>query len=297
MTLVNTLRRLPQISSLSFICQTPQEDSELGYFGGNVPASVRFLTFQNSLSAASIDALCTYLRAQNSSFVRNKEKTFAEIEDESPHSRSRRQGLEGLCISHSNLATEDVSSICGLLKGVHDEDSGRGALTHTDESTQIDVENSDVSRVPKLSTSRRLYGLRFLDLSHNKLSDELCSNLVHASIHSALEGLELKGNYIHRGLYLCPVLEKYLSSPQCQLSHLGLSANGCINATFRSILDGCQHGASLTSLDLSNNDLTSSDRNCIRVREFLKVNVSLRTLNLSHNRFTYGTLGGISSSA
>ena len=290
MTLVNALRSLPQISSVSFVCTTPQEDSELGYFGGNVPPTVRFLSFQNALSPAAIDALCTYLRAQNVSFARSGHGSSASTTTpgiESSVCKSLNQGLVGLSITHSTLATEDVRNICDLLKGGSQE-----SLTSEIEIPQLESQTEGASGNDSIvvgrGVTRRLYGLLYLDLSHNNLSDEECSNVLFASMNCPLEGLELKGNTVHRGLYFFPVLEKYLSSSQCQLLYLGVSANGFINSTFRSILDCCQGQNSLTSLDLSHNNLTSSERNCSRVREFLKNNVTLRSLNLSHNRFTEG---------
>jgi hypothetical protein len=300
MTLVNTLRSLPQISSLSFVCKTPQDDSELGYFGGNVPATVRFLSFQNALSSASIDTLCTYLRAQNFSFTRNSNTSTVGDAPSSSSYKSSSQGLVGLSITHSILATEDVNNICDLLKGGSRDETSQDHHTATAFATATDgtlrkgailndtIATTTEHRVISFPATRRMHGLLYLDLSHNKLSDEQCSNILFASMNSPLEGLELKGNDVHRGLYFCPVLEKYLSSRDSQLLHLGVSANGFINSTFRSILDCCQGENSLTSLDLSYNDLTSSEKNSTRVREFLKVNVTLRSLNLSYNRFTNG---------
>lgn len=290
MTLVNTLRSLPQISSLSFVCKTPQEDSELGYFGGNVPATVRFLSFQNALSSSSIDVLCTYLRAQNFSFRRDFSECNTGREENSSDvvtsCNIANQGLVGLSITHSTLSAEDVNNICVLLQGSSHKESVFGRFGANDESLKKGARLVDCVSSP---ASQRMCGLRYIDLSHNKLSDEQCSYIISAAaMNSPLEGLELKGNDIHRGLYFCPVLEKYVSSRQCRLLHLGVSSNGIINSTFRTILDCCRNDSSLTSLDLSNNGLTSSDKNSSRVREFLKSNITLRILNLSHNRFTYG---------
>ena len=275
MTLVNTLRSLPQISSLSFVSKSPQDDSELGYLGGNVPSTVRFLSFQNALSSASIDAFCTYLKAQNVSFQR----THSKANTASP-------GLTGLAISHTSLTSHDVLNICTLLKE-NSRDDSQGSNTPTEEdSSKIEAPGMTLQGGLCGSSHCRLNGLRYLDLSHNKLSDEQCSNILSASMHTSLEGLELKGNYIHRGLYFCPTLEKYLNGTHCSLRHIGVSSNGFINSTFRSILECCQNSKSLTSIDLSSNELTSSEKNCNRVRKFLKSNNTLMSLNLSSNRFT-----------
>ena len=69
-SLLSTLRRCPQISSLSFTSsKVVEEDALLGHLVGQLPPSIRFLSFKSTLSRGSVQALCILLRQQNAAFL------------------------------------------------------------------------------------------------------------------------------------------------------------------------------------------------------------------------------------
>jgi hypothetical protein len=69
-SLLSTLRRCPQISSLSFTSsKVVEEDALLGHLVGQLPPSIRFLSFKSTLSRESVQALCILLRQQNAAFL------------------------------------------------------------------------------------------------------------------------------------------------------------------------------------------------------------------------------------
>ena len=69
-SLLSTLRRCPQISSLSFTSsKAVEEDALLGHLVGQLPPSIRFLSFKSTLSRESVQALCILLRQQNAAFL------------------------------------------------------------------------------------------------------------------------------------------------------------------------------------------------------------------------------------
>lgn len=67
-TMLEHVRRCPQIASLHFSCASPSNDARLGYLAGNFPSSVQFLSFSNALSSESIETLCILLRNNNAAF-------------------------------------------------------------------------------------------------------------------------------------------------------------------------------------------------------------------------------------
>ena len=69
---LTTLRRCPQICSVSFVStQRVEEDALLGHLVGQIPPTVRFLSFKSTLSRESIQALC-FLAGANSIFYGEK---------------------------------------------------------------------------------------------------------------------------------------------------------------------------------------------------------------------------------
>ena len=297
MTLLSTLRRCPQIFSLNFVSRKPDPDSELGFFVGSVPSTIRFVSMDNSLSSAAIEVMCVMIRTQNPAFTLGEEElsgdaSMSDIE-EGGRDGGIGIGLQGLAIKNTSLTAGDIKHLCEMLDPTEEylnvmtgKFAEVGAHRESGGDKPLRVKSVDSGSSLPSPVSYRLYGLKSLDLSDNRLSDEYCSNIICACVGGPLEGLELKGNYIHRGLYFCTPLATYLSSRGCQLRYLGLSSNGLVNASFRSVLDACQACLTMTSLDLSNNIITSSDNNRARLREFFKKNTSLRALNLSYNRFT-----------
>ena len=67
-TMLEHVRRCPQIASLHFTCASPSNDARLGYLAGNFPSSVQFLSFSNALSSESIETLCILLKNNNAAF-------------------------------------------------------------------------------------------------------------------------------------------------------------------------------------------------------------------------------------
>jgi hypothetical protein len=69
-SLLSTLLRFPQISSLSFTSsKVVEEDALLGHMVGQLPPSIRFLSFKSTLSRESVQAICILLRQQNAGFL------------------------------------------------------------------------------------------------------------------------------------------------------------------------------------------------------------------------------------
>jgi Leucine-rich repeat (LRR) protein len=62
---------------------------------------------------------------------------------------------------------------------------------------------------------------------------------------------------------------------------------------FCGLLESLQGNVTLTSLDLSHNELQHSLHTKEALRSFLKSNTGLRSLDLSYNRFTNETLKSI----
>lgn len=285
-TMLSTLRRCPQITSLSFACKRPIDDMELGYMGGNVPATVRFLTFESALSSDAIKVLCLKLKTQNWSFLH-------PINDDASSAR----GLLGLCIRQHSLTPEDVKYLCELLDplGIAKNGTSDGRFSPS-LKTGIDQFNifSNVwhaSSSPSMyggsaNMATSLYGLRYIDLSYNKLSDALCSNIIRSTVGSPIEAVELGGNFIHKGLYFCDAFKSTVNYHLCRIKYVGFSSNSLTNTTFRDIFESCKTQKTITSIDVSSNALTDTKNNRDFIREFLKTNDNLRNLNLSFNKFT-----------
>jgi hypothetical protein len=291
-SLLSTLRRCPQIASLNFVSRRPEPDSELGYFAGSLPGNIRFISFEAALSSQALEVMCVMLKTQNPAFLLHPERDgfISDTDSMNGQDDNNSQGLLGLAIKSTPLSNSDIKSVCELLDPsedyvhlmmgrINEKDLKPSFTGAAPAPRKSDDPPSLIPPVPRTN------GLRYLDLSENRLSDEQVSTIIYACIGGPLEGLELHGNCIYRGLYLSTPLQAYLASPSCQLTHLGLGANALINSTFRNILSFCQNSTTLTSLDFSSNSLTSSENTRIKVREYLKKNRHLRTLNLSNNQF------------
>lgn len=179
------------------------------------------------------------------------------------------KGLLGLAITHTSFTSADIKYLIELLA----------------------ISPNKLNRQPKATREDGLYsttprGIRFLDLSYNKLGDSLCADILTASTKSPLEGLDLSGNIIHRGKDFCDILLKVLSPLNgiSYLRYLGLSNNALQNTTVCQILDILQTNEQLTSLDLSCNDIQHSKRLEVSLRSCIKSNRGLRLLDLSFNK-------------
>jgi hypothetical protein len=136
-----------------------------------------------------------------------------------------------------------------------------------------------------------LRGLKYLDLSYNNLSDADCSTIFKAALNGPLEGLELAGNSLNKAVKFIDTLTMISSARQLALNPnrlrlLGLSNNNLSNKAFTGILYKLVDNTSLTTLDLSINNIDSSATNNESLRSFIKKNNSLRFLDLSHNRLS-----------
>lgn len=134
---------------------------------------------------------------------------------------------------------------------------------------------------------RNVRGLRYLDLSYNRLTEMACTEILVASCKGPLEGLELAGNNLGRGHSFFEVFSKLFSGSNVwkpPLRHLGLSHNNISARNFTSILDTLKLNCSLTSLDISGNELSGTSGAVQSIRDFLRSNKCVRILNLSHNK-------------
>jgi hypothetical protein len=69
-SLLATLQRCPQICSISFSStHSVEDDALLGHLVGQIPSTVRFISFRSTLSHESIQALCILLRTHNAAFL------------------------------------------------------------------------------------------------------------------------------------------------------------------------------------------------------------------------------------
>ena len=74
-----------------------------------------------------------------------------------------------------------------------------------------------------------------------------------------------------------------------RLRHLGLSSNGLNSKTVKALLEPLKTNMSLTSLDLSYNELDHSKESNMMLRDFVRCNSGLRYLDLCCNKLHAGT--------
>lgn len=94
-SLLQTLRKCPQITSISFCCRRPENDEHMGVLAGNLPASVNFASFDNVLSDDALKIMCVLLRTQNPSYQ--------------PTNAGNKRGLLGLCIRGHAFCDSDIN--------------------------------------------------------------------------------------------------------------------------------------------------------------------------------------------
>jgi hypothetical protein len=145
-SLLSSLRRCPQICSLSFSSSNRVEDDALmGHLVGQLPPSVRFISFKSTLSKESIQALCILLRTHNAAFLNGDGdpalpkgsrrvkgtgagggavgKGYAEpprkmaADTDSPEvTPLRSKGLLGLALTHLTFEPTEINYIIELLQ-------------------------------------------------------------------------------------------------------------------------------------------------------------------------------------
>lgn len=153
---------------------------------------------------------------------------------------------------------------------------------------------SETSSTAGYNNMGNMPGLKYLDLSHNDLHDAQCALLLSSAMKGPLEGLELGGNHIFMGQRLLDVFydfhpERMLKHPN-RIRYLGLSQNQLHVTMVTKMLNILQFNSSLTSLDLSANQLDGSVAMLNEaLYDFLCNNEGLRVLNLSYNRLNTDT--------
>jgi hypothetical protein len=145
-TLLTMLRTCPQVWSLNFENKEKVEtDALLGQVVGEIPSSVRFLSFKRTLCKESIQTLCMLIRKQNAAYTAPYHSDLHFVADttllKSPYDLSRdcdnkdhhsspdckakvmksrkmpsKKGLMGLALTHFALETAEIDQIIILLE-------------------------------------------------------------------------------------------------------------------------------------------------------------------------------------
>lgn len=287
-TLLATLRRMPQIVSLTFLNSIPQEDTHLGYLAGHIPDNVRFVSFQGSLSRESIQALCIYLLSHNASFKADEcipvqsqtpwhenddvwelgrySTCSSKDEGQSSLLSSRnatrkglrgKGGLYGLAITGCSIDQTEAEYIKELLIGREQFSALKLDTVTTGHDAQRQSTSSPTPNIPSGKRGSISCGLRLLDLSFNRLSDSVCADLLRCTAQCSLTALELGGNFIHRGAAFISAFVSVLGGdmsrdsthPVSSLKHLGLSYNAMSSSCVCAILDAMKcHQSSTRSI-------------------------------------------------
>eukprot|EP01035_Chromulina_nebulosa_P018081 gene18081-23729_t len=272
-TVLGTLRKCPQITSLSFTVGSSKVEHEahLGHLAGNIPSSVRSIIFKGSISRESIQALCILLKKQNAAFmppstdemavlaktITSKYKPSISINKETSinkdnidysvnwkvaleaASRSRPlKGLINLSITHSILDSTEISYIIDLLNTFTSNNLTNKKVIR---KNSFIFKPASHSHVAQYVAGSFLKGLRYLDLSYNRLSDNICAEILQGAAHGPLEGLDLSGNNITKGTVFIDCVKAVLdnaihaytpidpsivtSTKISYLRHLGLAHN------------------------------------------------------------------------
>ena len=203
------------------------------------------------------------------------------------------QGLIGLAITHTAFTAKDIEKLMELLSVYASakysktmrKPSGTSTFGPGSRHKGYDHHSNGLySPKPK--------GLRYLDLSHNKLTDIICADMLSASTMGPLEGLDLGSNNIKNGKEFVDVLSR-LTNPESNVSflrYLGLSNNNLPNKTVCQILESIQLSTNITSVDLSLNSITSTPLFEKTLESFLKYNESVRILDLGYNKLGVSTV-------
>ena len=282
-SLLTILRKCPQILSLSFNSNSINNncaDAKMGHLAGNIPHTVRFLYFSGCLSSESVQAACILIKRNNAAYITSNGNATPNVK------QYPAKGLLGLGITHTSLTPEDVDHVAELLRDIDDDSVNM---------TEDDKIKSETASHTEVVTKN---GIRFLDLSDNKLEDKSLAVLLKASTQGPLEALELGGNYLTSTK--SPFIDnlKLLCNPtsgsaNC-LKHLGLSRCSISIGNVSNILKGLINNKTLTSLDLSNNNISfNTQESRTLLRSFLSSNHGLRIFDLSYNKITQDTTTSI----
>ena len=308
--LLSLLRKAPQVVSLSFTVSSPFDepppDMKMGYLGAHLPPSVRFVNFSGVLSSESIQTLCVKLKKMNPAFQLQTKRTetgggdlrerdiahswFLEASGKEGGKLPETfygyhplppKGLLGLGLTDVSFVPADIDALCELLTPPLSRLMGSTLSQHTHSHSQAFSAN-DLIPLP---------GLRQLDVSNCQMSDAVVAQIIKAFANGPLENVDFSGN-LHdahrksRGHLFLEALSMHVAcNPHSHLRHLGLSRCKLSSFLFVEILLAFQENNTLTSLDLSYNDLPNSTSNMQALRQFLKKNKALRQLDLCYNSF------------
>jgi len=315
-------------ASYAFTPSPRTNDNSLQYLGSHVPSTIRFLTFQGCLNGKQVQYLCRQLKRVNAAFIGHAENlhgmhdgdgydsdtsthsfsTFHSGKDASSHKeRSRNghnigepyrwkhtKGIVGLALTNILCGNDEVKEISRLLdtRGTSFRGSSHGSNhLETRKSELEDEESSDADDVNFGGDGR---GLKYLDLSDNRMSDQHCSVLLDAAIAGPLEGLELGGNYLKVCFNFLDsfkrMSEKEFVSP-IRLRYLGLQNTALQLKDLCMILNLLSQNDSLTNIDVSNNSFGTSEDLEEPLFKVLESNSTLRIIDMSHNGFDNRVLG------
>ena len=269
--LLQALRLCPQIACLSFTNKEAAQarDVRMGYLGGHVPNSVRFLHFKSFLCSTSVQSLCVYLRQQNAAYVPADEENLKRLFPALPP-----KGLLGLGITHTALREDDISAVIDLLRA--------GA-------SKVDKELAKAGSCCEEGSvmAGGGVGILFLDLSFDSMSDGACARVLAASTGGSLRGLDLCGNTI-KAQALAALGRLTAEGASMRLRHIGLSHCGLACEAFSLVAAMLTANTTLTSINLSHNDCNSCDKHKTdelhnSIKSLLLHNRGLRMLDLSYN--------------
>jgi hypothetical protein len=203
--LLERLHLLPKIKSLVFSSRQDYAETSLAYLVGNLPCSIRHVTFDGTLSRDALQILGVVLRT----------KTY-QLQP------AAALALTGLAVrNHTHLRPDDFMPLLDFIRKDNTERSSAAAPSETGLDDDADDGSRDQERVGiakgssgdlfpparQSSLASQYRGMRWLDLSGNKLGDWGCAEVVKAIRHClSLESLDLSGNAIKTGTLLLDAL-------------------------------------------------------------------------------------------
>ncbi len=211
------------------------------------------------------------------------------------------KGLIGLSITGVRAITDGaVGSICSLLSETFQYNSRLGSLSANgspssaksteggSEESADDIDDNDDDVYDDDDNLRRR-GLKYLDVSDNNLSDSHCAQVLESACAGPLEGLDLSGNGSQKAEALTSsfvfIMTHKNDMTHNHIRHLGLRNMALPVACVCQILESLKGNITLTSLDLSANNLRDQDELNEKFPSFLNKNRALRSLDLSNNGF------------
>jgi hypothetical protein len=281
------LRQCPHVNSLSFTCKEPSQDTTLGRIVGDIPPSISHVVFDGALSSDALQTLCVMLHSKNEAWIHS-------------HTDSN-DGLIGLAIKRHKFSKEDLRCLLEMLDPIgFNTDLVGLPIDERNKASEASKDRAD-SSLPvagqaflKEDLNVEKCGLKYLDLSHCKLSDVSCARILRAATadNSSIEGLDFEGNNI--GKQFMEAFSEVMKEVGCRLRYIGLKNTYLTKPVFFSFLDTVKSCSSLNGFDVSNNNLGSivSHGSSDSIEEFRRAlkdcfqsHKSLRYVDLSYNDF------------